>query len=355
MTHKPPSEQATRKIQQLHVLQQKAKTRKPKQKRTEEQVPLFQDIDAELIGVPEVVTESAAEKPKRGRKPKAKATELQDLFAPMLYDVSARDHRAVMDVAPFRLSKRDTRANEVILYELDEGTVTITSGPAGMASVFDYDLVLMGISTLTEAMNQYRDKPGAEKPGRKLTPQLVDIIKFCRKENGGNQREAIGKAIDRLMGTKVTINRPRIVDGKQKWIDESFTLINDAKVVSSGDDRKVEYVEFALPSWMYDDITSGDRPDVLTMHPDYFSHESGIARFIYRFARRTAGKTSSTWSFENVYSRSGSTGDRKGFYRNLRKVIAANDVPEYDLAEVPGKDGPMLSMVKRSSIEHLKG
>lgn len=354
MTDKPPSEQATRKMQQLHALQQKAKTRTPKPKRTEEQVPLFQDIDAESSSS-QVVAEPVAEKPKRGRKPKAKVAELQDLFAPMLYDVSARDHRAVMDVAPFRLSKRDARANEVILYELDEGTVTITSGPAGMASVFDYDLVLMGISTLTEAMNQYRDKPGAEKPGRKLTPQLVDIIKFCRKENGGNQREAIGKAIDRLMGTKVTINRPRIVNGVQKWIDESFTLINDAKVVSSGDDRKVEYVEFALPSWMYDDITSGDRPDVLTMHPDYFSHESGIARFIYRFARRTAGKTNSTWTFENVYARSGSTGDRKGFYRNLRKVITANDVPEYDLAEVQGKEGPMLSMVKRSSIEHLKG
>jgi hypothetical protein len=39
----------------------------------------------------------------------------------------------------------------------------------------------------------------------------------------------------------------------------------------------------------------------------------------------------------------------------LRELIASNDLPEYDLAEVQGKDGPMLSMVNRSSIKHLKG
>jgi hypothetical protein len=38
----------------------------------------------------------------------------------------------------------------------------------------------------------------------------------------------------------------------------------------------------------------------------------------------------------------------------LRELIASNQVPEYDLAEVDGLTGPMLSMVHRDSLKHLK-
>ena len=58
----------------------------------------------------------------------------------------------------------------MIRYDLpDGGYVEVSSGHYGMASVWDYDLVLMAISHLTESMNRYREGRG-EKPGRVYKP-----------------------------------------------------------------------------------------------------------------------------------------------------------------------------------------
>ncbi|MNR68630.1 Replication initiator protein A [compost metagenome] len=60
------------------------------------------------------------------------------------------------------------------------------------------------------------------------------------------------------------------------------------------------------------------------------------------------------WGFELIHQRSGSNTTFKEFSRNLRKVIRENDVPEYDLSEEAGAQGPQLCMVYRKSIDHLK-
>lgn len=106
------------------------------------------------------------------------------------YDISAKDGRVLMDVAVFRLSKKDKRLGDVLRYEMSDGFVEVSSGPNGMASVWDYDIVLMAISHLTEAMNHYR-KHGGEKPGRVFTPHVSEILKFCRRTEGGRQRDEV--------------------------------------------------------------------------------------------------------------------------------------------------------------------
>jgi len=76
--------------------------------------------------------------------------------------------------------------------------------------------------------------------------------------------------------------------------------------------------------------------------------EPGIGRFLYRVARRAAGKTIARWSFKILYERSGSTGTFKKFSWALRQIIAANDLPEYDLQEEAGQGGPQLVMTYRT-------
>src|SRR6218665_3502376 len=109
-----------------------------------------------------------------------------------------------------------------------------SSGEAGMASVWDYDIVLMAISHLTDAMNRYREgrgeKPsrifrphisqilnfspprdpetprgggGAEKRSRIFRPHMSEILKFCRRSDGGRQYEEIEGALKRLGTTFV--------------------------------------------------------------------------------------------------------------------------------------------------------
>ena len=268
-----------------------------------------------------------------------------DFFVPALYDVGGRDSRHIMDVAVFRLGKKDKRAGELIRYELSDGFVEVTAGPYGMASVWDYDIVLMMVSHLTEAMNRYRDGKG-EKPGRTFKPNVSDILKFARRGDGSRQVDEVAAALDRLKGTTVKSKRG---NGKDQET-ASDGLINNYTILSKTDTGRISSVEIEAPKWIHKQIVEGRQPDVLTVHPDYFLITLGIGRFIYRLARRAAGKSHAQWSFRKLYERSGSTGDFKKFTYTLREMVAANDLPEYTLAERGGKVGPLLVMAHRDAL-----
>lgn len=270
-----------------------------------------------------------------------------DFFVPTLYDVGTRDSRGIMDVAVFRLSKKDHRPSSVIRYDLPDGHVTVSSGVHGMASVWDYDIVLMAISHLTESMNRYREGKG-EKPGQVFRPHVSDVLKFCRRDNGGKQKDSIVGALERLSTTHVALERTTKLRNKMVTINEGEALIGPYKAVSNTETGKVEYVEIKVADWMYREVTEGKNPDVLTVHPDYFLIDPGIGRFLYRLARRAAGKTSATWGFRTLYERSGSTSKFFEFSRMLRGIIKTDDLPEYTLKEEEGKMGPMLTMIHRS-------
>ena len=175
-----------------------------------------------------------------------------DFFVPGLYDLATKDNRGVMDVAVFRLSKKDKRANDVMIHHLPDGYVRITSGPDGMASIWDYDIILMGISYLTEAMNKYRSGLG-EKPGRIFSPQVSDILKFCRQSDGGRQYEAVESALRRLKQTSLEIVRGEKKTRGGRTIRETTGsgLINDYKTISYADTGRVMAVEIELPNWLY--------------------------------------------------------------------------------------------------------
>ncbi len=274
-----------------------------------------------------------------------------DIFVPTLYDVGTRDSRSIMDVAVFRLSKREKRAGEVIRYDLPDGYVEVKAGPDGMASIWDYDIVLMLISHLTDAMNRYCEGK-EDKPGRTFRPHVSEILKFCRKGNGGRQIEEVEKALDRLRGTTIKSVRERPGIGGKRGLREikAEGLIGDYTVLSYTETGKIASVEIEVPKWLHREVTERKRPDVLTVHPDYFLIEPGIGRFIYRLARRAAGKSMAKWSFQLIYQRSGSTGTFKKFTFTLRKLIETNDLPEYRLAEESGQEGPLLVIKHRDSL-----
>ena len=278
-----------------------------------------------------------------------KAESQTDFFVPTLYDVGTKDSRSIMDVAVFRLSKRDRRAGEVIHYELSDGHVTVSGGAAGMASVWDYDLVLMAVSHLTEQMNRFREGK-AERPSRIFRPHVADVLRFCRRSDGGKQKDDLVETCIRLNTTHVAVQRiKKNSNGKTITVDEGEPLISRYKIIKS-DTGKPEYIEIELADWMHREITDGKNPEVLTVHPDYFLIDPGIGRFVYRLARRAAGKTEAKWSFQTIYDRSGSSGTLKKFTENLRKIINSNNLPEYSIEEELGNSGPLLVMTYRNSF-----
>ncbi len=293
--------------------------------------------------------EDAAKAASSMRKP-PEGDAQSDFFVPLLYDVATKDSRSIMDVAVFRLSKKDKRANETIRYERADGYVEVVSGEAGMASVWDYDIVLMAISHLTDAMNLYRQGRG-EKPSRIFRPHVSEILKFCRRSDGGRQYEEIEGALKRLSTTFVEVVTTTQAKGKRALrTAKGVGLINGYETVSYADNGRLTSVSIEVPQWLYNEVVEVKSPAVLTVHPEYFLIEPGIGRFLYRLARRAAGKARARWTFKLIYERSGSVGTFKEFCRILRKLIASNDLPEYTLAEVLGKSGPLLVMTHRDAL-----
>lgn len=308
----------------------------------------YSDVVERLSKKDPGMTHSSKPEAKVMRHP-PKGDEQADFFVPSLYDVGTKDSRSIMDVAVFRLSKKDKRAGDIIRYELPDGHVTVSSGASGMASVWDYDIILMAVSHLTEAMNKYRQGTG-DKPGRVFKPHVSEILKFCRRSDGGRQKTDLVDALIRLNTTHVAVERAKQKNGRTVIVSEGEPLISRYKVVTSASTGKPESVEIELPDWLYHEVVEAENPDVLTVHPDFFLIDPGIGRFLYRLARKVAGKGQAKWAFRTVYERSGSTGTFKKFSFIIRRLIESNDLPEYVLKEEPGKDGPQLIMTHRSNI-----
>lgn len=273
--------------------------------------------------------------------------ELADIFIPI--DVAAKDNRHFMDVALFRISKRDKRAGGTIRHELADGYVEVKAGPDGMATIWDYDVVLMLISHLTESMNLYKKGRGTM-PGRLFTPHVSDILKFCRRGDGGTQSSRVESMLDRLKGTtiKSVLHRPLQNSTKMMREVKSESLINGYRVLSRTASGKVDRVEIEIPSWIYMTVIDSHGSAVLTVSQEYFLIKSPTARFIYRLARRAAGNDTARWSFKRIYERSALT-NFKAFCSNLQDIVTADNLPDYRLYEEAGVSGRLLVMVRREA------
>ena len=76
-------------------------------------------------------------------------------FVPSVHDAPLKDDFNLMDIAPFSLSKSGGQG--VIRYELKDSIITIEGGAeVGIATAYDYDIVINMISHLAEATRRFR-------------------------------------------------------------------------------------------------------------------------------------------------------------------------------------------------------
>ena len=277
------------------------------------------------------------------RKPPANDNQ-PDFFVPTIQDVPIKDGLDLMDIAVFRLAKSQTRKGDIIRHELPGVTITVAGGAHGMATIMDYDIVLMMVSHLAEQTRLYR-QGRVPKPAKFFRPSSVEIFKFCRVSKGGSSYDMLAEALRRLQGTFIEI--AQTTGAKKSRRTGYFPLIAGADVISKTDSGRIGTVEIIIPDWMYDAVTMHNHPEVLTVDPDYFLLKKGLARFVYRLARKAAGKGEALYSFKAIHARSGSTRDIYNFTKSLRNLIASNALPSYDLFEIQGAEGPLLRMACR--------
>jgi plasmid replication initiation protein len=291
--------------------------------------------------------------PKRTLRPAPDDDAQLMFFVPAVYDAPIKDDVNLMDIAPFALSKR-VRAG-VITYELKDCLITIEGGAeTGLASVFDYDIFINMVSYLAEEVRTFRAN---EAKGRRPTlppkvyrPTAAQILKFARRSSGGRQYEEIEAALRRLAKTSVTI--ANLAGGKRRKVD-TRPLIGEYSVVSKTSTGKVDQIDITIPDWVYESVVRNDQAlPLLTLHPDYFLISSGLGRYIYRLARKAAGKSEAHYTVRDVHKRSGSSQDFRKFLYELKEFVRrtqAFPMPEYDLSLSEGREGPILLMRRREA------
>lgn len=275
-------------------------------------------------------------------------------FVPTVQDAPIKDDFNLMDIAPFSLSK--SGGGGVIRYELKDSIITIEGGAeVGLATAYDYDIVINMISHLAEATRRFLED---ERKGLRPTlppqvyrPAAAEILKFCRRDLGGKQYIELERALARLQATNIRITNLK-GEGKDRRATESFPLIGRYKVVSRTNQDRIDQVEIEVPLWVYEGVVRPDgKPTILTLNPDYFLISRPIARFIYRLARKAAGNTTACYSLKELRKRCDAKMPMRKFRRTIEEIVDSaqtTPMPDYDLRLEDRGHDLMLHMSRRS-------
>lgn len=300
---------------------------------------------------------------------KPKQDEQLDFFVPQLSETAIRDEIHLMEVAPFTLSKRESRT-KLVYTNLNGMNLTITCNPDyGMMTAHDYDFVLMMMSHLNAKANEWRPafsrwKKGGQlgdapkKPSRVFRPHTNDIIKFMRRSKGGRNYAEVEAMLDRLKNCAGKIERT----GRRKRRAGSFSFIDQYSVISRADTGNILQVEITVPDWIYEGIVREEAPTLLTCDPDYMLVQKPLGKFLYRTARLKAQKEDDTMALNELHARSGSRAPLKEFNKELTTYLrdledlegTENAFPEYQFVITGKPRQRMLYMKFREYIPTAK-
>ncbi|WP_369411430.1 replication initiator protein A [Phycobacter azelaicus] len=272
-------------------------------------------------------------------------------FVPNIHDAPIKDDVNVMDVAPFSLSK--TKREGKIRYDLKDSSITVTGGSdSGMANAYDYDIFINMVSYLAEEMRTYRlsQKKGRNPslPAKVYCPTASQVLKFCRRGNGGKQYVELENALDRLQDTRIKITNFK--PGARRET-ETFSLIDRYRVLSRTTSDRIDHIEIIIPDWVYEGIVNeSGSASILTLNPDYFLIKKPTARFIYRLARKAAGQGEAHYTLKDLHHRSGTTIPFHKFRNAVADIVdrAENEpFPDYELKLIPGRECQVLRICRR--------
>lgn len=249
----------------------------------------------------------------------------EDIFAALTGDVPLRDDTENMTMPLVSLSKN--KRTLPIEWRSADGKRSITvSGSAthGIATIWDYDIILWAISQLNAAVEAGRPVSDA------LSFHPHDLLKAIGRGVSGRDYMELQAAVDRLMGTfvKATFRGERRT-GRYRF--HLLEQVEDTTESTEDEAAKKATMKIRLPRWMFEGVVQ--HRDVLQISPDYFALTSGVARWLYRLARRHAGKQATGWQFTmaTLHKRSGSVQPLKEFARAVRRLVEVQGVPDYRL------------------------
>src|SRR6516165_10040546 len=253
------------------------------------------------------------------RTPRQSERSRLDPFVVIGGDASPRDQRDLMERPFFSLSK--SPRTKPILYRANDVEVQVYGLPEhGMATIWDADVLIWAASQIVEA----EDLGFKTSQFLRFTP--YQLLTSIGRQTGARDYKLLKGAFARLQATVI---RTTIRNGEY-WRHHQFSWINEWEECTTRDGR-VEGMEFVLPDWFYRGVI--DRSLVLTIDPAYFRLTGGIERWLYRVARKHAGRQPKGWVFEfaHLYAKSGSLARVSDFALDIRRIAARQRLPGYRL------------------------
>jgi len=245
-----------------------------------------------------------------------------DFFLCDIFDAIPKGDLATMEHPVFSLSTRPDR--RVLNYEHNGARIEVVPSVKGLATIHDKDILIFCISQLMAAINAGRSV------SRTLTLRAHDLLVATNRETSGDSYRRLRESFERLAGTRITTN---IVTGAHE-VTSGFGLIESWEILRRTRGGRMVSVSVTLSEWLFRAVLS---KSVLTLSRDYFRLRKPLERRIYELARKHCGRQGS-WriSVETLLKKSGSASPRRVFRKMLRDMIAADHLPDYEMAEEPG-------------------
>ena len=244
-------------------------------------------------------------------------------------DAPPRDQRDLMERPFFSLAKRPR--TKPILYKTADVEVQVFAMPEhGMATIWDADVLIWAASQLVAAENE------GFSTSRFFRFMPYQLLRAVGRSTGNRDYLLLKAALARLQSTVIATT----IRNGQHWRRRQFSWINEWEEMTTQAGR-VEGMEFVLPEWFYNSVI--DRSLVLTIDPAYFRLTGGIERWLYRVARKHAGRQPEGWAFDiaHLHSKSGSAARPSDFALDLRRIADRQSLPGYRL-EREWEDGREL-------------
>lgn len=270
-----------------------------------------------------------------------------DLFVPRMGELPLKDQRELMERPFFALSKR--KRLKPIEYTSPDGDVWVhvSANPRfGIATIWDADILIWATSRL----NQLRQS-GANDIPRTIRTTSYDLLRAIRRDTGGKGYKELQAALERLQSTVIetSLRAPKRNKRAQfGWLDE-WTLETDPETGAA------RGLTITLSNWVYEGLMR--ERALLTLHPDYFTLAGGLERALYRIARKHAGDQPEGWvcRLSVLHEKSGSDSPLKQFTYLIKRIVTANDLPDYDLAFTSTKDrATAIRFIRRDAEEKAR-
>jgi plasmid replication initiation protein len=242
-----------------------------------------------------------------------------DPFEALEGAVPPRDQRDLMERPFFSLAK--AKRVQPILYKAGDTEVQVYAVPEhGLATIWDADILIWAGSHIVEALDR------GLSPSRFFRFTPYQLLTAVGRATGNREYQLLKGALTRLQSTVV---RTSIRQGEH-WRRQQFSWVNEWEELTTASGRCLG-LELVLPDWFYQGIV--DRRLVLTIDPAYFALTGGIERWLYRVARKHAGRQAEGWRFElrHLHAKSGSLARFSDFALDVRRIVGRQPLPGYRL------------------------